>query len=232
MPEPIDNLCNVETPEGIDFVQSVAGPMPRILAYLIDLGWRLLVYLALSILTAFIGGLGTGFLLIVTFLLEWFYPVYFEVYRQGQTPGKRAMQLRVVNTDFTPVTFASSLIRNLLRWADFLPLFYLGGLLSMVLSSRFQRLGDLAAGTLVVYRDQDKRRALISECDIQPAAPSVLLTRDERQGIVSLVLRGEAISQSRQVELADLLEPVTGSRGEAGLGKLRRIGHWLLGVKS
>lgn len=231
MPELIDNQCCVETPEGIDFVQSAAGPVPRILAYLIDLGWRLLVYLVLSIATAFIGGLGTGFLLIVTFLLEWFYPVYFEVYRHGQTPGKRAMQLRVVNTDFTPITFASSLIRNLLRWADFLPLFYLAGLLSMVLSSRFQRLGDLAAGTLVIYQDQAPRRARVPDGELHPLAPMVPLTREERQGITLLVLRADQVSESRQVELANWLAPITGDYGEAGLSKLKRIGYWLLGAK-
>ncbi|ODC05121.1 hypothetical protein BFW38_02005 [Terasakiispira papahanaumokuakeensis] len=231
MSEFIDNQCCVETPEGIDFVQSAAGPVPRILAYLIDLGWRLLVYLVLSIATAFIGGLGTGFLLIVTFLLEWFYPVYFEVYRQGQTPGKRVMQLCVVNTDFTPITFAPSLIRNLLRWADFLPLFYLAGLLSMVLSDRFQRLGDLAAGTLVIYRDQALRQARMVDEPIQPLAPAVPLTRDERQGIALLMQRADQVSESRQVELANWLEPITGDRGEAGLRKLKRIGYWLLGAK-
>lgn len=231
MSEFIDNQCCVETPEGIDFVQSAAGPVPRILAYLIDLGWRLLVYLVLSIATAFIGGLGTGFLLIVTFLLEWFYPVYFEVYRQGQTPGKRVMQLCVVNTDFTPITFAPSLIRNLLRWADFLPLFYLAGLLSMVLSDRFQRLGDLAAGTLVIYRDQALRQARMVDEPIQPLAPAVPLTRDERQGIALLMQRADQVSESRQIELANWLEPITGDCGEAGLRKLKRIGYWLLGAK-
>lgn len=225
----IDNHCEVETPEGIDFVQAVAGPVPRILAYLIDFGWRALIYMLIGIVSPFIGGLGTGVFLILTFLLEWFYPVFFEVFRQGQTPGKRAMGLRVVNSDFTPIGWGGSVVRNLLRAADFFPAFYVTGLVSMFLSGRFQRLGDLAAGSLVVYREPEQK--VVPDSEIIPLMPPVPLTRNERQGIVSLTLRSGSISESRQVELADLLAPVTGDQGASGLQKLKGMGAWLLGGK-
>jgi len=225
----LDNHCSVETPEGIDFVQTMAGPVPRILAYLIDFGWRGLVYVVLAVIAEFLGGLGTGLFLIFTFLLEWFYPVFFEVFKGGQTPGKKSMGLRVVNEDFTPIGWSASVIRNLLRAADFLPLFYVAGLVSMVLTGRFQRLGDLAAGSLVVYVDSQPSFKI--DDTIKPIMPQQALTREERQGIISLTVRSGSISQSRQEELAGLLAPLTGEHGGASLKRLKGMGAWLLGRK-
>ena len=99
-----------------------------------------------------LAGLGQGLMLLGFFLLEWFYPVFFEL-RSGATPGKRAMGLRVVHDDGTPVGAVASVIRNLLRVADFLPLFYAAGLVSCLVDRDFRRLGDLAAGTLVVHSE-------------------------------------------------------------------------------
>ncbi len=131
----LDTLYQVETPEGIDLHAQLAGPVPRIVAYAIDITIRMIVILVVSIVLAFTGNTGIGLILLISFLLEWFYPVFFEVYRQGQTPGKKQMKLIVVNDDLTPVNFGTSLIRNLLRFTDFFPVFYLGGLLCMVVSS-------------------------------------------------------------------------------------------------
>ncbi len=225
----LDNHCSVETPEGIDFSQAVAGPIVRILAFLIDLGWRLLAYALFAVVAQFMGGFGMGLFLILTFLLEWFYPVFFEVCRRGQTPGKKMMGLRVVNEDLTPVGWGGSVIRNLLRAADFFPLFYVSGLISMALTRRFQRLGDLAAGTLVVH--VDSRQAPRLDERIQPLMPPQALSRAERQGIISLTVRSRTISEPRQQELAKLLAPVIGSEGDAGLERLKGMGAWLLGRK-
>ena len=137
------------------------------------------------------------------------------------------MGLRVVNSDFTPIGWGASIVRNLLRAADFFPAFYATGLISMTLTAHFQRLGDLAAGSLVIYQEVD--RPVSVDPDIKAVMPPVPLTRDERQGIVDLTLRSRSISDSRQQELADLLSPVTGESGSAGLGKLKGIGVWLLG---
>lgn len=89
MSKRLNNRNSVETPEGIEFTSSVAGPLPRTLAYCIDFSWRLLVYLALGIFMIFAGDVGMGFFLVIAFLLEWFYPVFFEVFKNGQTPGKK-----------------------------------------------------------------------------------------------------------------------------------------------
>lgn len=227
--KPLDTSCIVETPEGVEFSASVVGPIPRILAYTVDLLWRTLIIFLIGIAALFIGQAGVGFLLISTFLLEWFYPVFFEVFKNGQTPGKKAFGLRVVNDDFTPVNWSNSCIRNLLRAVDFLPSMYVFGLISMVLTKRFQRLGDLAAGTLVIYQLPEK--AFESDDDVTAKPPSFSLSSDEQLSFANFSLRAGAISKSRQVELANILKPTLRKEGEPALNELKSIGAWLLGKK-
>ena len=121
MPSSIDTVYDVETPEAIDLTANLAGPLARTLAYSIDLCIRTGVSTVAIIILAFMNEAGWGVFLIVSFLLEWFYPVLFEVLRQGQTPGKKWLGLAVVNDDLTPITWSSSIIRNLLRAVDILP---------------------------------------------------------------------------------------------------------------
>lgn len=94
------------------------------------------------------------------FLLEWFYPIIFEVYRQGQTPGKKVMAIKVLQDNGIPVGWPTSLIRNLLRAVDFLPMMYGFGVVSMLIARNFRRLGDLAAGTLVVYVEPTGQKSI------------------------------------------------------------------------
>ncbi|WP_160152075.1 RDD family protein [Microbulbifer sp. ALW1] len=225
----LDTLYEIETPEGIDLTAQVAGPVPRILAYAVDLFYRTLVLLVLGIALAFAGKAGVGFWLLGSFLLEWFYPVIFEVFRGGQTPGKRAFSLAVVNDNLTPITWGASIMRNLLRFADFLPFGYCAGILSMSCSRHFQRLGDFAAGTIVIYREQPATAAELPK--VAPAPPPRGLRTADQQAIVSLTERSRELSLARQQELADLLQPITGKDCEAGLKQLHAIGRWLLGAR-
>jgi uncharacterized RDD family membrane protein YckC len=87
---------------------------------------------------------------LVLFLVQFVYDIFFELRRNGQTPGKSRAGIRVLRDGGAPVDFWASCIRNILRAADFLPAAYLGGALLILLSSRRQRLGDLAAGTIVI----------------------------------------------------------------------------------
>ena len=227
--EQIDSVYLVETPEGIDLQAVTAGPVPRALAYAIDLTIRALVIsIAAIIVTTTIDG-GIGIILVLSFLLEWFYPVLFEIFNHGQTPGKRQMGLVVVNDDLTPVTLAPSLIRNLLRAADFMPFSYLGGLLCMVSNARFQRLGDLAAGTVVIYRPQQRESTGVPE--VRTCPPPQALDIEDQVAIIGFTERAATLSHERQQELAEILEPVTRRRGRAGIDYLRGIGNWLLGVR-
>lgn len=226
---PLDTLLEVETPEGIELRADVAGPVPRALAYTLDLLLRSLILGALALLMIPVGGVGTGFYLVVSFLLEWFYPVAFEVFRNGETPGKRRFGLAVVNQDLSPVRIDASLVRNLLRAVDFLPFAYLGGLASMSASRCFQRLGDLAAGTLVVHRV--RRPASVALPDARPAAPDAPLRVEDQLAIIDFTQRHKHLSDARQEELANILLPLTGAQGAAAVSRLRGIGNWLLGSR-
>ncbi|MFV8780877.1 RDD family protein [Microbulbifer sp. SA54] len=225
----LDTLYGTETPEGIDLTAQLAGPVPRILAYAVDLFYRSLILLALGIALTFAGRAGWGFWLLGSFFLEWFYPVFFEVLKGGQTPGKKAFSLAVVNDNLTPVTWSASIMRNLLRFADFLPFGYSAGIVSMTCSRYFQRLGDFAAGTIVVYREPHKNTAQLP--DVPPAPPPRGLQLQDQQAIVSLTERNTELSNARQQELADLLQPLTGKSGSSGLQQLQGIGRWLLGAR-
>lgn len=225
--EALDIRYQVETPEGIDLHAELAGPMPRILAYSIDIAIRLLLIALLSLLLIFAGDAGVGIILLLSFLLEWFYPVLYEVYRNGQTPGKKALGLQVVNDDLTPVNWNSALTRNLLRAADFLPLAYLGGLLCLVCSRRFQRLGDLAAGTLVIHRAADTDWQ--PQADIAPRVPAVALRRRDQLAIIAYSQRCQQLSTARRRELANLLSTISAHRDDAGVNYWREVASWLLG---
>ena len=85
----IDALRTIETPEGIELTLAVAGPIPRALAWLVDLLLRAGVMLITGFILSLFGSFGVGLYLILLFAIEWFYPVLFEIYQQGQTPGKK-----------------------------------------------------------------------------------------------------------------------------------------------
>ncbi|WP_226648860.1 RDD family protein [Microbulbifer variabilis] len=223
----LDTTYNVETPEGIDLRARVAGPVPRILAFAVDVFYRTLILAALGIGLAFAKTAGMGIWLVCSFLLEWFYPVFFEVLRGGQTPGKKAFGLMVVNDNLTPISWGASIVRNLLRFADFLPFAYATGIIAMTLGRNFQRLGDLAAGTLVVYRDTEKVPMALP--DAAPLPPPRDFKQQDQLALISLLERHEDLSEARQQELANLLEPITAKRDSAALEYLRSVGSWLLG---
>ncbi|WP_281647000.1 RDD family protein [Parendozoicomonas sp. Alg238-R29] len=223
----IDTTWKVETPEGIDLHAEVAGPVPRALAYITDLLIRGVIMLVLAIALGLLGYAGQGILMICAFLLEWFYPVVFEVFRQGQTPGKRQYGIAVVNDDLTPVMPGTSFIRNLLRTADFLPFFYMAGLVSMLTTKQFRRLGDLAAGTLVIHVPPKQDTEQLPK--VCPTAPTIPLNSNDQTAIIDFTRRHEQLSTPRQQELANILEPLLKDKDENAVTKLRSLGVWLLG---
>ncbi len=227
----LDTRYRVEIPGGINLEAQVVGPIPRFFAFAIDLAIRGIVIFVLSILAIPFGsfGLGGGFFLIFLFIIEWLYPVLFEVYMRGQTPGKRLLAISVINDDLSPVTLGTSMVRNLLRTVDFLPLFYLVGLVTMLSNGRFQRLGDMAAGTLVISVAESAKPAPMK--DILPLAPATSLLRNEQSSIVDFLQRSQQLSEPRQQELAAILEGVTHRKSDNGVEQLQRIGAWFLGLR-
>lgn len=157
----MDDRYIVETPEIVAVAYDVAGLGSRCLAAIIDT--LLILVLQVGFGVALLVGVGqlagdieslSSLLLaiwaIVSFLLLWGYYLLFELIWSGQSPGKRAIGLRVVREGGRPLTAAASAVRNLIRIVDFLPFFYGLGALVMFVDSRSRRLGDLAAGSLVV----------------------------------------------------------------------------------
>lgn len=217
-----DTRFTIETPEGADLPLEPAGVPVRVLAYLIDWLVRLAIGVAFSTVFGLMGVFGGGIFLIVFFLLEWFYPVFFEVYRDGKTPGKKKMGLRVVHDDSTPVGFPSSLIRNLLRFVDFLPLFYVSGVIATLFNKRFQRLGDLAAGTMVVYENVSVVHPQIDEKGSALSVPSDFSTEQQR-ALLNFAERCPSLSVDRQKELAQQLAPVLGKQVSADADPVKTI---------
>lgn len=196
--EALDTTIHIVTPENIAFDYRVAGPLRRFQAMMLDYFIRLgimfalyLVGILISLLLVFLSfyapflrtilgqfaSITVGLAIVIWFLLDWFYGGIFEAYWNGQTPGKRALGLRVVTTDGRPINGLQAVLRNILRYVDLFPFLSLEilrpffpaeatippvyfmptllvGLVSMMLSTRFQRVGDLVCGTMVVMEER------------------------------------------------------------------------------
>jgi uncharacterized RDD family membrane protein YckC len=147
----LDDRVTIATPEGVTIDLVLAGLGSRFMARLLDSLIQAVVIFALwvGVLGADAPGSVRAVAIIVSFLVTFAYDVPFEVLNQGRTPGKLAAGIRVVGRGGEPVGFLASAIRNIIRIVDFLPALYLIGAASIVATTRDQRLGDLAAGTLV-----------------------------------------------------------------------------------
>ena len=203
---------------------------------MVDLLLRAVVLnIAWSITTLFRAP-GVGVYLVAAFLVEWLYPVAFELAPGSATPGKRIMGLRVVMADGLPVTVAASLSRNLLRAADFLPFMYALGAVCVLARRDFRRLGDLVADTLVVHVQPPRSHAL--PAGLEPAPPSIVLAPDARAALMHLALRAGRINPERLDEVAALAAPACGpsppgsAPGPALTRRVLGIGYWLLGGRS
>lgn len=222
----LDTAYNIGTPEGVELRLPVAGLAARSLAWLLDALIKFLALTVISITLELLGDLGAGIYLLMVFVLLWFYNVLFEVFNHGTTPGKHALGLRVMNANGTPVGWSGSLIRNLIRFVDVLPGCYAFGCAAVLLSKQFQRLGDLAAGTIVVYAP--KQVANSKQGDASPVPLKARLSLDEQQAIVSFGERANLLNTERAAELAAILEPVL-----EGVDRQTLIGNanWLAGER-
>jgi uncharacterized RDD family membrane protein YckC len=168
--DPFEDRIHLLTPEMVPIELPLAGLGSRGLAYLTDASLRYGIPLVLlALLVGFVPTFAdlfnyfqrhpyVGVVGVVGFFVsQYLYYVLFETFWSGQTPGKRLMGLRVVQTGGTPVTFLTSAVRNFLRVVDSRPLFYGLGVFLVFLTGRRQRLGDLAAGTLVVREGQSMK---------------------------------------------------------------------------
>jgi uncharacterized RDD family membrane protein YckC len=225
----LDTIYHIATPEGCAIDLRVAGPVARARAWFLDFLVRLMIWLLLAISASMLGDFGFGLLLLGAFLLEWFYPIVFEVYGQGQTPGKRSCGLAVVHDDGRPIGWSAAFIRNTLRGIDFLPLLYAAGFVSSLMNAQGKRIGDLAAGTVVVHV-AGVRRLPAGEGDVGGEAPPFALTRDEQVAVIEFsqtdrrheYLPGARAAHPRQfavaVSLCSLRRPLSPALRHQGAG--------------
>jgi uncharacterized RDD family membrane protein YckC len=231
----LDTAIDVETPERVRFSFRLAGPAQRAAAYLIDVLVRGAVLMACWFAAGVFGlagglsGAGVGIALLALFLVEWGYYVVCERLMNGRSIGKRMLELRVVRSDGLPIGFAESLLRNLLRAADFLPFGYGLGVLVAAVDPRFRRLGDLAASTMVVV---ERRHRVLPAVEIKPAVQARELeaiplkpavNQDELEAIELFLRRASELNASREQELAELVAPVFARRMQLGYRNAARL---------
>lgn len=224
----LDSRLEIPAPEFIVFRMNTAGPVSRFFAVFLDqivIGFALLgivIFSAIiSVSESMAGknsGLGTFLFFVLFFALEWFYFFLFEWLNKGRTIGKMALGLRVVSIDGTTLDAVQILIRNLLRVADMFPLKFLAwlifvptysvGLVSMfVTAPRFRRLGDLAAGTIVIREMQQAKEVkfnypvneALARQIVFKAFPSATLV----QALHDFAARYETLHPARRHEIAE-----------------------------
>jgi len=222
--DPLETDVAIEAPEHIVFRHVVAGPGRRALAHIIDMCvcYGGVIVLVCLIILAFVGFAGfaksfesvteasVGLILIVVFAAEWLYSFLWEGLT-GRSPGKLALGLRVVMVSGRPIGFGAAALRNVLRAADALPGAYLVGVTAMAMNRRFQRLGDLVAGTMVIVTGRPGNATPLvlwpppDAVELAVLPHSVPLDADERGAIELFLRRRATLGPAREQELADIL---------------------------
>lgn len=158
---PRANSLTIKTPEGVTFSMLLAGPVTRFLAWLLDAMMIMALSQTAGQLLGLLGlisrDLASAVIILAYFSISIGYGIFLEWYWRGQTIGKRLLRLRVMDAQGLRLTFSQIVMRNLLRFVDGLPALYMVGGLACLLTGRAQRLGDLAANTVVVRHPRAAR---------------------------------------------------------------------------
>lgn len=204
----LDTVVRLPTPEHADVPYRIAGPLTRLLAWLLDIIVRGAAVLLLAIPLLVLGEAGVGVVLLIWFVADWLVGAWLEWRFEGRTPGKRWCGIRVIGGDGLPAPFGACLLRNLLRFADAVPT-AITALGAMVASGRFQRLGDLAAGTLVVRDDRAPRplpivveAAVKRDAEALPPEVAAAVDGPALRALGRYAVRRTHLSQARRRELA------------------------------
>jgi uncharacterized RDD family membrane protein YckC len=215
-PTRLDGTHTVLTPEFVEFNFVLAGLMSRFLALLIDTVLSLLItwvlFMAVTLMSLIVStgagsagktfmGLGIAAQFVIWFLVDWGYMVLLESLWSGQTVGKRAMGLRVIQDTGVRVGVYQSLLRNLVRPVDKLPVFYLVGGVAALFSGSQQRLGDLLAGTIVV---RERRLKIPAQLERPDGDTSLLADEDFRARVAKLTADEEAVLFSAALRREEL----------------------------
>lgn len=216
-----EDVLTIQTPEGVDLMLTLAGVGSRFVSAIVDYLIQAALLLALALLL--FGGVaigdgdaGSGVVIAVyslaSFLVFVGYDVTFEVLNSGQTPGKRMNGLRVVRSGGQPIGFVTSAVRNVLRLIDWLPVAYGLGMVTILVTNRNQRLGDLAAGTLVVRARKPAPSPVVAVTrgDATPAPDvagwdTTAITADELAAVRSFLDRRDGLELGVRNQLASTL---------------------------
>ncbi|MHC4517884.1 MAG: RDD family protein [Planctomycetota bacterium] len=221
----------IETPENVNLHRRLAGIGSRLLAGLLDTLLIAGLYVVLLIVLIVVGldPLGVrpdladtlgmvlfAVLILCAFLIYWGYFILFETWLNGQTPGKRRMKIRVVQQEGAAVTLNAVVVRNLLRAVDFIGLYAVAGV-SMFVTRKNQRLGDLAAGTVVVSEEiqdyaarSDKKQRLLDNVALPAAHLASTGLRPEEYRLLHnyWLRRHELTVEARRRVLPGLVQPI------------------------
>lgn len=205
----LDTTIAVITPENIAFDYQLAGPFRRLPAYCVDVAvrWGLIFIIGFGVFAVsgliditLLGPFATAVCFLVYFLINWFYGTFMETYFNGRTVGKWACGIRVIDVDGRPITGKRAFVRNLLRIADMAPPLAMGSVLQdvpvlfsvvmvptgiialivMISTKRLQRLGDLAAGTMVIVDERSWRLPVAKVDDARVPALASFVPADYR----------------------------------------------------
>lgn len=214
----LDGRLALTTPEGVRLLLTPAGPYVRAGAWALDfLIWLVFAFICTMLLSG--NKLGTGLYGLLLFASYWGYPIICEVYFGGRTLGKRAAGIEVLRADGLPVGWRESTLRNLMLVADFMPVMYAAGLVSMLCDPHFRRLGDIVAGTQVVYSDKPVRRS--SPPKVAPLALPFPLNPAQQRVLADLFERERGLPPERMAELGTIAEGLTGVTGAASVERMR-----------
>jgi uncharacterized membrane protein SpoIIM required for sporulation/uncharacterized RDD family membrane protein YckC len=205
----LDSMRSFPTPEHVAYRYQVAGPLIRLWAWCIDVLIKAGILLAVGIVFLIIGlKSGIGLWLMLFFVVDWLLSGLVEWRWGGRTPGKRACGIRVIGVDGLPAGLGACMLRNIMRFADTLPT-AMAAIVAMVGTGDFRRLGDLAAGTLVVHDDEPYAgRALQAETAAKnlaatlPAEVSSLIDGPTGRALVAYVSRRRSYHPRRLAEMA------------------------------
>ena len=207
------NEVVITTPEHVPIRLEPAGAGSRFLASLLDFLLVSAIAVAVgSVLVMMLPSIGAALAITFNFVLTWGWHVFFETRKQGRTPGKRALRLRVIDARGLPVSLYQSLVRNITRALDFAPAFSGIGAIAVLVSPTRRRLGDIVAGTLVVrdaqplaYRGQltsERRHNSLRTPRVQRLARH-RIGLEEREFLLTLCLRADRMSPAARYDIME-----------------------------
>lgn len=236
----------IDSITGVPLELPIAGPGGRSFAFVIDWHIRTLAAVAWAFAFSYImksfgeaGDVPPTWLILLTVLppaaIYLLYHPVLEIVMAGRTPGKRMAGIRIVTVEGSVPGTGAIVVRNLFRFVDGLPLVYVVGLTFTIVTERHQRIGDLAAGTLLVYEDADKSETLGS---LPRAGIASGIATADAELVQDLIERWATLAPQYRLDLArrllDRLDPAGAAEREATLNDGNAVGalqHWLGGIR-